>query len=135
MDILKKDIIRLQNKNYKDIYKYIISYSKYCDLNPVYFNKDTKVQGCNSNTYILCSYKNKDLRIQGYSEGLLSNGILGYLISNLKDLSLKELSNIDYQLFNELDNIFNLSMSRANGFYNITNKIKIDIEYLNKHKE
>jgi len=120
---LYKIISKIESKDSKLVYKQILFYSKYCELDTVYKTKNNKVHGCQSNTYIISNQVDGLYFFNGDSEGLISKGLLGLIIHSINGLTKEEIQSIDFTFLTRLSSSINLSMSRSNGLYNMVNKI------------
>ena len=78
-----------------------------------------KVKGCVSEVYVLGSLSNGRIRWEGFSDALITKGLLALLIEGLNDLTPDQVLSID-ECFIEYTGLnSSLTPSRANGFLNI----------------
>ena len=106
-------------------YEYILWLAKSLPLLSEDFHlENTKVKGCISEVYVLGTLSNGKIQWQGYSDALITKGLLAFLIKGLNDLTPFEVLSID-QKFIEMTGLSkSLTPSRANGFLNIFLKMK-----------
>ena len=131
-DSLDNLIERLQStSDAKRRYEYILWLAKSLPL----LTKDllietTKVKGCISEVYVLGILINGRIQWKGYSDALITKGLLAFLIKGLHDLTPCEVLSID-QNFIEMTGLSkSLTPSRANGFLNIFLKMKAQAKNL-----
>ena len=82
-------------------------------------NDKIKVKGCISQVYVLGELSEGRLQWQGYSDALITRGLLAFLISGLNGLTPSEVSNIQPEFLTATGLQGSLTPSRANGFLNI----------------
>ena len=83
-----------------------------------------KVKGCISEVFVLGVLINGKIQWKGYSDALITKGLLAFLIKGLNDLTPFEVLSID-ERFTEMTGLSkSLTPSRANGFLNIFLKMK-----------
>ena len=85
---------------------------------------ENKVQGCVSEVFVKASIQEGKIYWQGYSDALITKGLLAFLITGLNDLKPKEVININNKFIEETGLKTSLTPSRANGFLNILLKMK-----------
>ena len=85
---------------------------------------ENKVQGCVSEVFVKPNFKEGKLYWEGYSDALITKGLLAFLISGLNDLTPKEVVNINSEFIEETGLKKSLTPSRSNGFLNILLKMK-----------
>ena len=56
---------------------------------------ENKVQGCVSEVFVKGSYKKGKLYWEGYSDALITKGLLAFLINGMNDLTPEEVVNIN----------------------------------------
>ena len=131
-DSLDNLIERLQStSDPKRRYEYILWLSKSLPL----LTKDlqiesTKVKGCISEVYVLGILKNGKIQWQGYSDALITKGLLAFLIKGLNDLSPFEVLSVNEKFIEMTGLSKSLTPSRANGFLNIFLKMKAQAKNL-----
>ena len=82
-------------------------------------SESIKVKGCISQVYVLGELKEGRLLWKGYSDALITKGLLSLLIESLNNLTPEEVLNIDEAFIKETGLNTSLTPSRANGFLNI----------------
>ena len=131
-DSLDKLIERLQStSNPKRRYEYILWLAKNLPLLTEDLRLETtKVKGCISEVYVLGILLNGRIQWKGYSDALITKGLLAFLIKGLNDLTPFEVLSIN-QKFIEMTGLSkSLTPSRANGFLNIFLKMKAQAKKL-----
>ena len=125
-DSLDNLIERLQStSDPKRRYEYILWLAKSLPI----LNEDlqleaTKVKGCISEVYVLGVLLNGKIQWKGYSDALITKGLLAFLIKGLNDLTPFEVLSIDEQFIEMTGLSKSLTPSRANGFLNIFLKMR-----------
>ena len=84
----------------------------------------TKVKGCISEVYVLGILFKGKIKWKGYSDALITKGLLAFLIKGLNDLTPFEVISIDKKFIEMTGLSRSLTPSRANGFLNIFLKMK-----------
>ena len=84
----------------------------------------TKVKGCFSEVYVLGILLNGKIQWKGYSDALITKGLLAFLIKGLNDLTPYEVLSINEKFIEMTGLSKSLTPSRANGFLNIFLKMK-----------
>ena len=90
----------------------------------------TKVKGCISEVYVLGILLNGKIQWKGYSDELITKGLLAFLIKGLNDLTPFEVLSIDEKFIEMAGLSKSLTPSRANGFLNIFLKMKAQAKNL-----
>tara|TARA_B100000212_G_scaffold261261_1_gene201166 strand:+ start:2397 stop:2825 length:429 start_codon:yes stop_codon:yes gene_type:complete len=85
---------------------------------------DNKVKGCVSEVYVKGLLKDEKIYWEGYSDALITRGLLSLLINGLSELSPNEILNLDNNFIDETGLKKSLTPSRSNGFLNILLKMK-----------
>lgn len=93
-------------------------------------NENVKVKGCISQVYVLGNIVNGKIQWQGYSDALITKGLLSLLILGLNDLTPEETIQIDPSFISETGLSNSLTPSRANGFLNILLSMKSQAQKL-----
>ena len=131
-DSLDNLIERLQStSDPKRRYEYILWLAKSLPL----LDEDlhlatTKVKGCISEVYVLGILLNGRIQWKGYSDALITKGLLAFLIKGLNDLTPFEVLSIDEKFIEMTGLSKSLTPSRANGFLNIFLKMKAQAKNL-----
>ena len=91
-----------------------------------------KVKGCVSEVYVKGTLKQGKIYWQGFSDALITRGLLSFLISGLNELSPQEILNLNNNFIEVTGLKKSLTPSRSNGFLNILIKMKSQAnEFLN----
>jgi len=91
-----------------------------------------KVKGCVSEVYVKGTLKQGKIYWQGFSDALITRGLLSFLISGLNELSPLEILNLSNNFIEDTGLKKSLTPSRSNGFLNILIKMKSQAnEFLN----
>ena len=125
-DSLDNLIERLQStSDPKRRYEYILWLAKSLPTLPEDLHiETTKVKGCISEVYVLGILLNGKLQWKGYSDALITKGLLAFLIKALNDLTPFEVLSIDEKFIEMTGLSKSLTPSRANGFLNIFLKMR-----------
>ena len=86
--------------------------------------KENKVKGCISEVFVKGNFKNGKIYWEGYSDALITKGLLSFLISGLNNLTPEEVINLDNEFIDKTGLKKSLTPSRSNGFLNILIKMK-----------
>ena len=93
---------------------------------------ENKVRGCVSEVYVKGTLKQGKIYWQGFSDALITRGLLSFLISGLNELSPLEILNLSNNFIEDTGLKKSLTPSRSNGFLNILIKMKSQAnEFLN----
>ena len=84
---------------------------------------ENKVHGCVSEVFVEAGIKEGKLYWEGYSDALITKGLLAFLINGLNELTPKEVLNINTKFIEDTGLKASLTPSRSNGFLNILLKI------------
>ena len=90
----------------------------------------TKVKGCISEVYVLGILLDGKIQWKGYSDALITKGLLAFLIKGLNDLTPFEVLSINEKFIEMTGLSKSLTPSRANGFLNIFLKMKAQAKNL-----
>ena len=85
---------------------------------------ENKVMGCVSEVFVKASINEGKLYWQGYSDALITKGLLAFLINGLNELTPKEVVKINKKFLEETGLKASLTPSRSNGFLNILLKMQ-----------
>ena len=83
-----------------------------------------KVKGCVSEVYVKGTLKQGKIYWQGFSDALITRGLLSFLISGLNELSPQDILNLSNNFIEDTGLKKSLTPSRSNGFLNILIKMK-----------
>ena len=131
-DSLDNLIKRLQStSDSKRRYEYILWLAKSLPLLTKDLQLDsTKVRGCISEVYVHGILVNGKIRWQGYSDALITKGLLAFLIKGLNELTPIEVLSVNEKFIEMTGLSKSLTPSRANGFLNIFLKMKAQAKIL-----
>ena len=123
---LFKQVEKLKNSDDpKRKYEYILWLGKKLKVpNNTILIPENKVQGCVSEVFVKASFQEGKLYWEGYSDALITKGLLAFLISGMNELTPKEVVNIDNKFIEDTGLKASLTPSRSNGFLNILLKMK-----------
>tara|TARA_Y100001968_G_scaffold112671_1_gene102094 strand:- start:865 stop:1323 length:459 start_codon:yes stop_codon:yes gene_type:complete len=118
---LDKIIKRLKSaEDPRKRYEYVLWLAKKLpELSKEDFSDSIKVKGCISQVYVRGELINGKLKWKGFSDALITKGLLSLLIAGLEDLTPEEVLSIDTVFIKETGLSSSLTPSRANGFLNI----------------
>ena len=85
---------------------------------------ENKVQGCVSEVFVKASFQGGKLYWEGYSDALITKGLLALLINGMNKLTPKEVVNINNKFIEDTGLKASLTPSRSNGFLNILLKMQ-----------
>tara|TARA_B100000212_G_scaffold111134_1_gene82708 strand:+ start:856 stop:1284 length:429 start_codon:yes stop_codon:yes gene_type:complete len=85
---------------------------------------ENKVRGCVSEVYVKGTLKQNKIYWQGFSDALITRGLLSFLICGLNELSPEEILNLKNNFIEDTGLRKSLTPSRSNGFLNILIKMK-----------
>ena len=83
-----------------------------------------KVKGCVSEVYVKGTLKKGKIYWQGFSDALITRGLLSFLINGLNELSPQDILNLSNNFIEDTGLKKSLTPSRSNGFLNILIKMK-----------
>ncbi len=83
-----------------------------------------KVKGCVSEVFVMANIKGGKLFWEGYSDALITKGLLAFLITGLNELTPNEVIKIDKKFIEDTGLRSSLTPSRSNGFLNILLKMQ-----------
>tara|TARA_B100000029_G_C17546554_1_gene948646 strand:- start:955 stop:1407 length:453 start_codon:yes stop_codon:yes gene_type:complete len=82
-------------------------------------NERVKVKGCISQVFVLGRLIEGRLQWKGYSDALITKGLLSFLVQGLNNLTPEQIMAISPEFIKETGLHGSLTPSRANGFLNI----------------
>ena len=88
------------------------------------FDEENKVHGCVSEVYVKANIKGGKLSWEGYSDALITKGLLAFLISGLDELAPEDVVKINKKFIEDTGLKGSLTPSRSNGFLNILLKMQ-----------
>tara|TARA_Y100001978_G_scaffold155069_1_gene140480 strand:- start:4122 stop:4550 length:429 start_codon:yes stop_codon:yes gene_type:complete len=123
---LDKIVQKLQSTNdAKRKYEYILWLGKKLPSpNNEIIIPENKVKGCVSEVYVKGTLKEGKIQWEGYSDALITRGLLSFLIKGLDNLSPDEILNLNNNFIDNTGLKKSLTPSRSNGFLNILIKMK-----------
>ena len=86
--------------------------------------EENKVKGCVSEVFVKANIKGGKLFWEGYSDALITKGLLAFLITGLNELTPSEVVKIDKRFIEDTGLKASLTPSRSNGFLNILLKMQ-----------
>ena len=131
---LYKLVEKLKSSNDpKRKYEYILWLGKKLDSpSEELLISENKVKGCVSDVFVKGNLVKGKIYWEGYSDALITKGLLSFLISGLNDLSPQEILNLNNNFIEDTGLKKSLTPSRSNGFLNIFIKMKSQAnEFLN----
>ena len=128
---LSRQVEKLKNStDPKRKYEYILWLGKKLKVpNKNILIKENKVQGCVSEVFVKAFLKGGKLYWEGYSDALITKGLLAFLINGMNELTPKEVVKIDSKFIEDTGLKASLTPSRSNGFLNILLKMKSQANY------
>ena len=123
---LYKLVAKLKSTNDpKRKYEYILWLGKKLDNpNGSILISENKVKGCVSEVFVKGNLVNGKIFWQGYSDALITKGLLSFLVNGLDELSPKDIVELKKDFIDETGLNKSLTPSRSNGFLNILLKMK-----------
>ena len=85
---------------------------------------ENKVQGCVSEVFVKAIFQEGKIYWEGYSDALITKGLLAFLINGMNELTPKEVVNINNNFIEDTGLKASLTPSRSNGFLNILLKMQ-----------
>ena len=123
---LHKLVEKLKNaEDPKRKYEFILWLGKKLKVpNNSIFIPENKVQGCVSEVFVKASFQEGKLYWEGYSDALITKGLLAFLINGMNELTPKQVVNINNKFIEDTGLKASLTPSRSNGFLNILLKMQ-----------
>ena len=123
---LFSQVEKLKNSNDpKRKYEYILWLGKKLKVpNNTILIPENKVQGCVSEVFVKPSFQEGKLYWQGYSDALITKGLLAFLIYGMNELTPREAVNLNHDFIEDTGLKASLTPSRSNGFLNILLKMQ-----------
>tara|TARA_Y100000589_G_scaffold326178_1_gene365480 strand:+ start:376 stop:804 length:429 start_codon:yes stop_codon:yes gene_type:complete len=88
------------------------------------FISENKVKGCVSEVFVKGNLVKGKIYWEGYSDALITKGLLSFLISGLNELSPNDIVHLGRNFIDETGLNKSLTPSRSNGFLNIFLKMQ-----------
>jgi len=119
---------------WNDKYNYIMDMGKDLPLIPeTEKNEKTKVEGCQSASWLKVEEKNGKLYFKGDSESILGKGVISMLLNLINGQRAEEIANYDFYLIEAIDLPNHLSPTRKMGLESVIKRIKeLTKSHLNK---
>lgn len=116
--------------NWEDRYSYLIDLGNELENLPTeYKTPEWKVQGCQSQVWLVPQFQDDKLHFLGDSDAILVRGLISIVLMIYNDKSPSEIKNIAIEdIFAKLGLEENLSPSRRNGLMSMVSKIKFYAE-------
>ena len=86
--------------------------------------EENKVKGCVSEVFVKANIKGGKLYWEGFSDALITKGLLAFLITGLSELTPTEVVKLNKQFIEDTGLKASLTPSRSNGFLNILLKMQ-----------
>lgn len=112
--------------SWEEKYQYVIDLGRELEVLPDEYKTDEwKVQGCQSQVWLVPELKDGKLHFKGDSDAILVKGIIAVVFLIYNDKSAEDIKNIDVlKIFAKLGLEENLTPSRRNGMMSMVQKIK-----------
>lgn len=112
--------------SWEEKYQYVIDLGKNLEVLPDEYKTDVwKVQGCQSQVWLVPEVKNGHFYFKGDSDAILVKGIIAIILLIYNNKSAEEIKNIDVlKIFARLGLEENLTPSRRNGMMSMVGKIR-----------
>jgi len=112
--------------SWEEKYQYVIDLGRELEELPEEYKIDEwKVQGCQSQVWLVPEIKDGKLHFKGDSDAILVKGIIAVVLLIYNDKSAEEIKNIDVlKIFAKLGLEENLTPSRRNGMMSMVQKIR-----------
>ena len=123
---LSKQVEKLKNSDDpKRKYEYILWLGKKLKVpNKSVLTQENKVPGCVSEVFVKAIFKEGKLYWEGYSDALITKGLLAFLISGMNELTPYQVFNLNCKFIEDTGLKASLTPSRSNGFLNILLKMQ-----------
>ncbi len=129
LDIIVERLQRCEDP--KKRYEYILWLAKKLPLMPKeLITEKIKVKGCISQVFVLGELVKEKVQWQGYSDALITKGLLALLIQGLNDLTPEEIIAVNQDFIQATGLQTSLTPSRSNGFLNILMNMKAQAQKL-----
>ncbi len=131
-EVLDTIVRRLQStSDPKRRYEYVLWLAKKLPHLPQeHFSEEIRVKGCISQVYVIGELQKGKMHWKGYSDALITRGLLSLLIEGLSDLTPAQVIAINPDFIGSTGLQTSLTPSRANGFLNILLKMKSQAQNL-----
>ena len=110
--------------DWNDKYNYIMDMGSELPLiNEENKNDQTKVEGCQSASWLEVEKKDGKLYFKGDSESILGKGVISMLLNLINGQTPQEIANYDFDLVHAIDLPNHLSPTRKMGLESVMNRI------------
>lgn len=111
--------------DWADRYSYLIELGeKLPPLDPVYKTEVNKVQGCQSQVWLVARREDGKVWFEADSDSAITRGLIALLVRLFSGVSTAEIAGANLSLIEKLGFAKHLSMSRANGFASMIQMIR-----------
>ncbi|PCH98822.1 MAG: cysteine desulfuration protein SufE [Alphaproteobacteria bacterium] len=112
--------------DWEDRYAYLIDLGRNLSDFPDEFCHDAYlVPGCTSRVWMILSFQNDAISIQGTSDAHIVRGLIALVIATYGGKTVTEVGQVDMEaVFKDLGLSEHLSPNRRNGFFSMVEKIK-----------
>jgi cysteine desulfuration protein SufE len=111
--------------DWADRYGYLIELGeKLPALDPVHKTEANKVQGCQSQVWLVAHKEGDAIRFEADSDSAITRGLIALLVKLFSGASSTEIATANLSIIEKLGFAKHLSMSRANGFASMIATIK-----------
>lgn len=111
--------------DWADRYRYLIELGeKLPPLDPVYKTEVNKVQGCQSQVWLVARREDDKVWFEADSDSAITRGLIALLVRLFSGASTAEIAAANLSLIEKLGFAKHLSMSRANGFASMIQMIR-----------
>ncbi len=111
--------------DWNDKYNYIMDMGGELPLIPEeHKNAQTKVEGCQSASWLTVDKKDGKLYFKGDSESILGKGVISMLLNLLNGHTAEEIEKYDFNIVHQIDLPNHLSPTRKMGLESVMKRIK-----------
>ncbi|MBV6493449.1 MAG: Cysteine desulfuration protein SufE [Turneriella sp.] len=111
--------------DWADRYRYLIELGEELPaLDEVYKTTENKVQGCQSQVWLIARRDGDKIIFEADSDSAITRGLIALLVKLFSGANASEIAAADLSFIERLGFAKHLSMSRANGFASMIQKIK-----------
>ncbi len=127
--IKQKEAVLLEDfsmfSDWNDKYNYIMDMGNELPQIPQeHKNPETKVEGCQSASWLEVENKDGKLFYKGDSESILGKGVIGMLLNLLNGQTPQEIADYDFNIVHAIDLPNHLSPTRKMGLESVMKRIK-----------
>ncbi len=111
--------------DWNDKYNYIMDMGAELPLiDEKHKNEKTKVEGCQSASWLEVENRQGNLFFKGDSEAILGKGVIAMLLNLLNGHNAQDIANYNFRLIDKIDLINHLSPTRKLGLESVIKRIK-----------